>query len=149
MAVIHPSKLQRDGLYGALVLVFALAFVRGLPSAATGGGKVAVVIFTGAVAALLIWGWVRAIRRPSYLEISADAVALVEPGGKRTTLSRTSGDEILVTATGGGRYRRPALTIAGSGTLLPLSFFSMGEIQRQCVACGWRFSKPGLRRNRG
>jgi len=149
MTVIRPSKLQRDGLFGALVLVFILAFVRGFPGAATSGGKVAVAIFTGAVAAALIWGWIRAIRHPSYLEISQDSVTLVEPGGQRSTLSRASGDEILVTVTGGGRYRRPALTIAGAGTLLPLSFFSMAEIQRQCLACGWRFHKPGRRRGRG
>ena len=76
-------------------------------------------------------------------------MTLVEPTGKRTTLSRESGDEILVTVTGGGRYRRAALTIAGSGTLLPLSFFSMSEIKRQCLASGWRFHKPGWPRNRG
>jgi hypothetical protein len=148
MTVIRPSRLQRDGLFGALVLVFILAFIRGFPGAATTGGKIAVLVVTGAVTALLVWGWVRAIRRPGILEISPEAVTLVEPGGQRKTLSRASGDEILVTTVGGGRYRKPALTIAGSGTVLPLSFFSMSEIQRQCLACGWRFHKPGWRRNR-
>ncbi|HEX6931278.1 MAG TPA: hypothetical protein VF162_03965 [Streptosporangiaceae bacterium] len=149
MNVIRPSRLQRDGLFGALVVVFVLAFFRGYPGATTTGGRVAVAVFAGVVTALLVWGWVRVIRRPSYLEISPEAVTLVDPGGQRKTLSRESGDEILVTATGGGRYRRPALTIAGSGTVLPLSFFSMSQIRRQCLACGWRFRKPGWRRNRG
>jgi hypothetical protein len=86
------------------------------------------------------------IRRPSRLEISPDAVTLVESNGKQTTLSRASGDEIRVIAVGGGRYRRPALTIVGSGTVLPLNFFSHSEIQRECLAKGWQFHKPGRRR---
>jgi hypothetical protein len=141
--------MQRDGLFGALVLIFVLAFVRGYPGATTTGGRIAVVIFAAVVTALVIWGWVRAVRRPSYLEISAQAVTLVDAGGQRQTLHRESGDEILVTTVGGGRYRRSALTIAGSGTVLPLSFFSMSAIRRQCVACGWRFRKPGWRRSSG
>ena len=149
MNVIRPSRLQRDGLFGALVFVFVLAFIRGYPGATTTGGRIAVAIFAGAVTGLLIWRWVRVIRRPSYLEISPEAVTLVEPGGQRQTLSRESGDEILVTVVGGGRYRKPALTIAGTGTVLPLSFLSMSEIRRQCLACGWRFRKPGRRRDRG
>ncbi len=149
MNVIRPSRFQRDGLFGALVLVFVLAFIRGYPGATTTGGKIAVVVFAAVVTGLLIWGWVRMIRRPSYLEVTPEAVTLVGPGGQRTTLSRESGDEILVTVTGGGRFRKPALTIAGTGTVLPLSFFSMSQIRRQCLASGWRFRKAGWRRNRG
>ena len=149
MTVLHPSRLQRDGLFGALVVVFILAFVRGYPGATTTGGRIAVVIFAGGVTILLLWCWVRTIRRQTFLEISPEAVTLVEPNGKRTTLSRENGDEILVTVTGGGRYRTSALTIPGSGTLLPLSFFSVSEIKRQCLASGWRFQKPGWRRKRG
>ena len=148
MTVIRPSRLQRDGLFGALVVVFVLAFVRGYPGATTTGGRIGVVIFSGGVSALLLWSWVRTIRTQTFLQISPEAVTLVAPTGKRTTLSRESGDEILVTVTGGGRYRRAALTIAGSGTLLPLSFFSMSEIKRQCLASGWRFHKQGWQRNR-
>ena len=59
------------------------------------------------------------------------------PGGRIAT---------VVTVTGGGRYRHPALTIAGSGVLLPLGFFDLKEIQRQCQADGWRFSGQGRRR---
>jgi hypothetical protein len=149
MTVIRPSKIQRDSLFAALVAVFVFAFIRGYPGATTTGGRIAVIVFAGAVTALLLLFWVRTIRKQTVLEVSPEAVTLVEPTGKRTTLSRESGDEILVTVTGGGRYRTAALTIAGSGTLLPLSFFSMGEIKRQCLASGWRFRKPGWRRNRG
>jgi len=149
MTVIRPSKIQRDSLFAALVAVFVFAFIRGYPGATTTGGRIAVIVFAGAVTALLLFFWVRMIRKQTLLEVSPEAVTLVEPTGKRITLSRESGDEILVTVTGGGRYRTAALTIAGSGTLLPLSFFSMSEIKRQCLASGWRFRKPGWRRNRG
>jgi hypothetical protein len=149
MTVIRPSKIQRDCLFAALVAVFVFAFIRGYPGATTTGGRIAVIVFAGAVTALLLLFWVRTIRKQTLLEVSPEAVTLVEPTGKRITLSRESGDEILVTVTGGGRYRTAALTIAGSGTLLPLSFFSMSEIKRQCLASGWRFRKPGWRRNRG
>jgi hypothetical protein len=73
------------------------------------------------------------------------AVTLVEPAGQRRTLTRESSDEISVTVVGGGRYRKSALTIAGSGTVLPLSYFSLAEVQRQFVANGWRFTRPGRR----
>jgi hypothetical protein len=149
MTVIRPSKIQRDSLFAALVAVFVFAFIRGYPGATTTGGRIAVIVFAGAVTALLLLFWVRTIRKQTLLEVSPETVTLVEPTGKRITLSRESGDEILVTVTGGGRYRTAALTIAGSGTLLPLSFFSMSEIKRQCLASGWRFRKPGWRRNRG
>jgi hypothetical protein len=145
MTIVRPSKLQRDGLFGGLLAVFVLAMARGITGAATGGGRIAVIVFTGAVIALLLWCWIRSIMRPSHLEISPAAVTLVEPGGQRRTLARESGDEIIVTVVGGGRYRRSALTIAGSGTALPLSFFSLAEVQRQCVASGWQFTKPGRR----
>ena len=145
MTIIRPSSPQRDGLFGVLEAVFVLALVRGLAGAASPGGKIAVAVFIGGAIAVLAWAWIRLIRRPARLEISAEAVTLVEPGGQRKALTRTLGDEILVTVTGGGRYRRSALTIAGSGTLLPMSFFSLAEIQRACEASGWRFSRRGRR----
>ena len=149
MTVIRPSRLQRDSLFAALVAVFVFAFIRGYPGATTTGGRIAVIVFAAGVTALLIFLWVRTVRRQTLLEVSRETVTLVEPSGKRTSLSRESGDEILVTATGGGRYRTAALTIAGSGTVLPLSFFSISEIKQHCLASGWRFRKPGWRRNRG
>ena len=35
MTVVQPSKWQRDGLFGGLVLLFVLALVRGLSGAQT------------------------------------------------------------------------------------------------------------------
>jgi hypothetical protein len=32
------------------------------------------------------------------------------------------------------------LTIAGTGTTIPLLFFSVREVRRQCLAVGWSFA---------
>src|SRR5258706_14155139 len=130
MTVIRPSRAQRDGLFGALIVVFIAAFARGFPGAATTGGRVAVAVFTGGMTALLLWGWIRLIRRPSHLEISPAAVTLVEPGRRRTTLSRAPGDGIIVTALGGGRCRREPVPTTASATWLPLRCLTLARIQR-------------------
>ena len=70
---------------------------------------------------------------------SPDTIALVRADGQRTTLHRSSGNEIAVVDVRAGRYRRSALTIPGSETELVLTFFNVQEIRRTCVASGWRF----------
>src|SRR5712691_1233750 len=75
--VVRQSRAQRDGLFTGLLAVFAVAFARGFTGAQTGGGRVAVTVFAGAVAALLAWLWIRAIRRPCHLEISGQAITCV------------------------------------------------------------------------
>ena len=141
MTVVRPSKWQRDVLFGGLVLIFVLALVRGLSGAHTGGGRVAVIVFAGSVTALLLAVWIAQILQPGRLEITDQAVTLVQAKGKKTTLSRESGDELKVTVSG-GRYRRRGLTIDGSGTVIPLTFFSLAEVQRAAEANGWRFTRP-------
>src|SRR5579859_8017876 len=51
---------------------------------------------------------------------SPDTIALVRADGQRTTLHRSSGNEIAVVDVRAGRYRRSALTIPGSETELVL-----------------------------
>jgi hypothetical protein len=104
----------------------------------------------GVVAALLVWLWVRTVRRPCRLEISGQAIVGVGAQGQRITLSRQWGDELRVVSVGGGRYRNRGLAIRGASTVIPLPFFSPGEIRRQCVASGWRFeSSPRVARQAG
>jgi hypothetical protein len=45
--VVRQSRLQRDGLFGGLLAVFALAFARGYPGAQTAAGRIAVTAFVG------------------------------------------------------------------------------------------------------
>jgi hypothetical protein len=137
--VVRQSRVQRDGLFGGLLAVFALAFARGFTGAQTSGGRIAVAVFVGVVSALLVWLWVRSIRRPCRLEISSQSVASVSRQGQTISLSRQWGDELRVVSIGGGRYRSRGLASRGASTVIPLPFFSLAEIRRQCVAQGWRF----------
>jgi HAMP domain-containing protein len=145
MTVLRPGRLQRDGLFGGLIVIFVLALVRGLAGAQTSAGRVAVIVFAALVIAGLLAAWIVQLARPSRLEITAQAVTLVDARGKRTTLSHEAGDELKVVISGGGRYRRRGLTIAGSGTVIPLGFFSLTQVQRAATAAGWRLTKPGRR----
>jgi hypothetical protein len=86
-------------------------------------------------------GWQRGSRR-SYarLEISGQAVTFVDGRRAARVLSRGQGDQLRVVRLGSGRYRQPGLAIAGSGTSIPLPFFSVREVRRQCQAAGWSFA---------
>jgi hypothetical protein len=139
--VVKQSRAQRDGLFGALVAVFALAFARGFTGAQTAGGRIALAIFIGAVMAVLVWLRVRTVRRSCHLEISGQAISLVSAPGQVITLSRQCGDGLRIVTLGSARYRYRGLTIQGSGVVIPLQFFSIGQIRQQCAARGWRFER--------
>ena len=136
--VVRQSRLQRDGLFGALVAVFLVALARGYPHAQTATGRAVLVAFVVVVTAGLVVAWARLIRRPCCLEISGQAVTFVDGRGAVRVLSRDLGDQLRVVRLGGGRYRQPGLAIAG--TAIPLPFFSMREVRRQCLAAGWSFA---------
>ena len=140
MTVIRQSRAQRDGLMGALVAIFVFAAVGGSISAKTTGGRVAALLLLGAAALILLIGWIRLIRRPSHIEVSAEAVTHVGPDGERATLHRQWGNELMVVATGGGRSRSRRLTIAGSPVVLSLDWFSLNMVKRSCIEKGWTFA---------
>ena len=140
VVVLRQSRLQRDGLFGALVAVFLVALARGYPHAQTATGRVVLVTFAAVVTAALAVAWARLIRRPCRLEISGQAVTFVDGRGSAQVLSRDQGDQLRVVRLGSGRYRQPGLTIAGTSTRIPLPFFSVREVRRQCLAAGWSFA---------
>jgi hypothetical protein len=130
--VVCQSRLQRDGLFGALVAAFLLALVRGYPHAHTAAGRAAVVVFASVATAALVVGWARLIRRPCRLEISGQAITFADGRGAKRVLSRHVGNQLQVVSLGGGRMRQPGLTIPGAATVIPLPFFSTREVRRQC-----------------
>jgi hypothetical protein len=138
---VRQSRLQRDGLFGALVAVFLVALARGYPHAQTAAGRVVLVVFVAVVTAALVLAWVRLIRRPCRLEISGQAITFVDGRGATRALSRDQDDRLRVVRLGSGRYYQPGLAIAGAGpgTAIPLPFFSVREVRRQCQAAGWSF----------
>jgi hypothetical protein len=137
--VVRESRAQRDGLFGGLVAVFVLAFIRGFAGAQTGSGRVAVTIFTAAVIALLVIGWIAIVSRRSRLEISRATISLVSKRRDRLVLSRDSGDRLRVVRLGSGRYRRTGLAIEGTDEVLPLGLFSVREVRQACRSKGWGF----------
>lgn len=144
--VVRQSRLQRDGLFGALVAVFLVALARGYPHAQTATGRAVLVVFVAVVTATLALAWARLIRRPCRLEISRQAVTFVDGRGTARVLSRDLGDQLRVVRLGSGRYRQAGLAIAGAGPAIPLPFFSVREVRRQCLAAGWSFAsrrRPG------
>ena len=98
------------------------------------------MVFVVAVTAVLVLAWARLIRRPCRLEISRQAITFVDGRGAAKVLSRDLGDQLRVVSLGGGRYRQRGLAIAGAGTAIPLPFFSVREVRRQCLAAGWSFT---------
>ena len=140
VVVLRQSRLQRDGLFGALVAVFLVALARGYPHAQTATGRVVLVTFAAVVTAALAVAWARLIRRPCRLEVTPQAITFVDGGGAARVLSRESGGQLRIVAVGSGRFRQPGLTIAGTGTVIGLPFFSTKEVRRQCLAAGWAFT---------
>ena len=138
--VVRQSRAQRDGLFSALIAVFLVALVRGYTGAQTSAGRAAVVVFVSVVTAALAAGWVRLIRRPCRLEVTPQLITFVDRAGAARVLSREQGDQLRIVAVGSGRFRQPGLTIAGTGTVIGLPFFSTKEVRRQCLAAGWSFT---------
>jgi hypothetical protein len=60
--VLRQSRVQRDGLFGALTAAFLVALARGYAGAQTTTGRVVVIVFVSVVTAVLVLGWVRLIR---------------------------------------------------------------------------------------
>ena len=139
-AVVRQNRLQRDLPLGLLEALFLLALVRGYPNAQTAAGRVALVVFVAAVTAALVLGWTWLIRHQSRLEISGQAITFVAGRGAPQVLGRDLGDQLRVVRLGRGRYSQPGLTIVGSGKSIPLSFMSVREVRRQCLAAGWSFA---------
>jgi len=138
--IVRESRAQRDGLFGGLVAVFVLAFIRGLAGAQTGAGRVTVAIFTTSVIVVLVIGWIVIVSRQSRLEISRATISYVSERSDRLVLSRDAGDRLRVAHLGSGRFRRPGLAIEGSDQVLPLGLFSIREVKQACRSKGWEFA---------
>lgn len=137
--VVRESRAQRDGLFGGLVAVFVLAFIRGFAGAETGAGRMAVTIFTTAVIAVVVIGWIMIASRRSRLEISRATISLVSKRRDRLVLSGDAGHQLRVVRLGSGRYRRTGLAIEGTDQVLPLSLFSLRAVKQACQSKGWEF----------
>ena len=138
MTTVHPSRLQRGGLFGFLTIAVGLALVRGLVGAETTAGRVAIAVIFGGILALILAGWIRLARRVDRLEISAETIRYTSASGKEThLLSRANGLELRFVAKGAGRFSFLALQQVQTGTVVPLHLFARGPIEAACEQNGW------------
>ena len=149
--VLVERRVQASIVFAFLVIAFALALFRLVTGAQTSSGRVAGTVVFGAVLVVLIVGWIRWGRSPRRrLEVTADAVRCVPPGGRVSALSRQSGDELRFVSQhrGGAMSRIWVLGLAINGTDAIMDVrgeFPHDAIRQACIARGWRFDKQ--RRN--
>lgn len=72
VVVVPQSRARRDVMFGTLLVVFAVALVRGVTGASTTAGEVAVTAVMGLILSVIAVAWVRAILHPAHLEIRPD-----------------------------------------------------------------------------
>jgi hypothetical protein len=141
VTVVKESAAARDGLFGFLLVFLIASFVRGLIGAQTTAGRIAVATIFGALVVLVGWGWLILRRSHTRLEVSDEAIALVDrsPNGP-ISLLRAWGDDLAFGVRGAARSRYSVLMVCGADTVLPLRFFSRKQVKRACLSHGWRFA---------
>jgi hypothetical protein len=140
VTVVQESAAARDGLFGLLVAVLVAALVRGFIGAHTTAGRIAVATIFGALVALVAWGWLILRLGPTRLEVSEEAIRLVNAAPKGPiALLRAWGDDLAFIVRGRGRFGYWALMVRGTDTVLPLRFFNRKQVKRACLSHGWRF----------
>lgn len=138
--VVTESRQQVGILFGFLALAAIVALARGVAGAQTASGRVVAAVFCAILVVAFIAGWIVMARRPARLEITMDAIRYTQRNGQVSTLSRQSGDELrFVRRHRGARIWTLGLTIAGTGTVITLGFFSRNAVRQACRTRGWRF----------
>jgi hypothetical protein len=140
--VVAENRSQIALLFGLLILVFAVAVARGEAGAQSAAGRVAIAVIFGVLILALARGWIRVVQRRSRLEVSQNAVTLVQGNGQVSELSRQHGGELRFVNQRAGALSRTftlGLTIVGTDFVLVLpGFFSRREVRQACRSRGWR-----------
>ena len=147
VTVVRRSRVQLWSIGVFLAAVFVALAVREFTGSPTASAIVAGIIVLALVCAL-IGGWIMMLVRPTRLEIGADTITFADIKGRQTRLTGQPGDELVITMTGGYRYRRLNLSVNGAGPVIPLNMYSEREVRRVCQARGWQF-RAGTGRRRG
>jgi hypothetical protein len=142
LVIVPQSRARRDGLFGGLTAVFAVALVRGVIGASTAAGRTAAGVIIGLVLLVLVVGWLRALLRPAHLEISAGLIHYAGgadgQGGSRPDLSSDNGQEIRVYWRRAGRGSTLYLEQPATGVHWSLPYFSAKAVAEACRGSGWR-----------
>jgi hypothetical protein len=139
VSVVTESRGARDGAFGFLALAFLAAIVRGEIGAHTTAGRIAIGAILGAVEVLLLFAWLRLVRKPDHIEVSDDAVRYVTANGTAThVFDRSAGAELSMVSRPAGRTNIVELHQSGSSTVMPLRLFTRKSIVSTCETHGWR-----------
>ncbi|MBA2725275.1 MAG: hypothetical protein H0U53_04730 [Actinobacteria bacterium] len=146
--IVVPEKSRVvDLLWGFLTVGFALALVRGHFGAETSTGRIVGDVIFGALLIGTVCIWWRSRRDPARLEVSPEAIRYTFRGARNPiTLSRAEGNLYLRIVFTGGRVRTPLryLKVTGSDQAILMHTFDWSEVERACIANGWRFvTDPG------
>jgi hypothetical protein len=138
--IVRERRRQRDGLYGALVLVPlagpASAIARGGPHDT---GDIVVIVILVLVTAAMAAVWAYMLRHPRSIEVGRDRIVLRRSGveSDEGEITRTTGSHPLIVSSGNYRIRHWALTTPARIPLLPLSFFRLDQVIAACAEHGW------------
>lgn len=140
--IVKQSQRNTTIIFGSLAVLFGLAAVRGHMGAETAGGRIVgdalfATLAIGSIALLI------AMRRnPGSVTVGRDAISYSHRGAKNPIVLPRTGDLYIggtMVGTTGARTRY--LKVQGSDQAIPLEIFDQQELERACVAMGWRFTQ--------
>jgi hypothetical protein len=139
--VVKQSQRNTAIIYGFLAVVFTLAGVRGHMGAETATGQIVGDVIFGTLAMGSIALLVAMRRNPGSVTVGRDAITYSHRGAKNPIVLPRTGDlyvgGTMIGSTGG---RTRYLKVQGSDQAIPLEIFDQPELERACVAMGWRFT---------
>jgi hypothetical protein len=142
--VVAEDRRQIGFLFGFLILVFAVALVRGVAGAQTTAGRAAAGVFCAVVLVVLMAGLISLLRRPARLEVSADEIRFVRRDGQVSALPRQSGHELRFVKQRRGAFSRVwtlGVGVVGTDTVIDLpGFFARNAVRQACAARDWQFT---------
>lgn len=139
--VVKQSRRNTTIIYGFLAVMFAFAAVRGHMAAETATGQIVGDAIFGTLAIGSIALLIVMRRNPGNVTVGRDVISYSHRGAKNPIVLPRTGDLYIggtMIGTTGGRTRY--LKVQGSDQGIPLEIFDQQELERACVAMGWRFT---------
>ncbi|HEY7874891.1 MAG TPA: DUF3592 domain-containing protein [Actinomycetota bacterium] len=139
--VVEQSRRNTVIIYGFVAIISALAGVRGHMGAVTSTGRIVGDVIFGALTMGSIALLIVMRRNPGRVTVGRDAITYSHRGAKNPIVLPHTGDLYIggtLIGTTGARTRY--LKVQGSDRAIPLEIFDQQELERACVAMGWRFT---------
>jgi hypothetical protein len=139
--VVKQSQRNTTIIYGFLGVMSAFAAVRGHMGAETATGQIVGDVIFGTLAIGSIALLIAMRRNPGSVTVGRDVISYSHRGAKNPIVLPRTGDLYIggtMIGTTGGRTRY--LKVQGSDQGIPLEIFDQQELERACVAMGWRFT---------